>query len=161
MRNFGADQAFEIEKLDAELPRLVGAAARSSIAWAATIRSSTRASRGCCTRCGRAPRAGVNAPPRIEDPGQIVHELRLHKEPRELESMRLAIAQTRRGHLACMKAGRPGAYEYELHGLLEREFRHGGGRGWGYDPIVGRGRERHRPPLRRQPRADPRRRAAC
>ena len=38
-----------------------------------------------------------------------------------------------------MKAGRPGAYEYELHGLLEREFRHGGGRGWGYYPIVAAG----------------------
>jgi Xaa-Pro aminopeptidase len=38
-----------------------------------------------------------------------------------------------------MKAGRPGAYEYELHGLLEREFRQGGGRGWGYYPIVAAG----------------------
>src|SRR5437762_8518363 len=38
-----------------------------------------------------------------------------------------------------MKAGRPGAFEYELHALLEREFRHGGGRGWGYYPIVAGG----------------------
>ena len=57
---------------------------------------STRAPRGCCTRCGRAPAPGECAAAH-EDPGQIVHELRLDKEPRELESMRLAIAQTRRG----------------------------------------------------------------
>ena len=38
-----------------------------------------------------------------------------------------------------MKAGRPGTHEYELQALLEREFRHGGGRGWGYYPIVAAG----------------------
>jgi len=139
VRNFGADQAFEIERLDAELPKLVGTCRTlfyrvggDDPEFDARIAKLLRSLRA------RA-RAGVNAPPRIEDPGQIVHELRLRKEPLELESLRKAIAQTRRGHLACMKAGRPGAYEYELHGLLEREFRQGGGRGWGYYPIVAAG----------------------
>ncbi|MGZ6143176.1 MAG: M24B family metallopeptidase, partial [Myxococcales bacterium] len=84
-------------------------------------------------------RAGVNAPTRVEDPGQIVHELRLRKEPLELQTLRKAAELTRRGHLAAMKAGRPGTHEYELQALLEREFRHGGGRGWGYYPIVAAG----------------------
>src|SRR2546423_1700054 len=84
-------------------------------------------------------RAGVNAPQRIEDPGQIVHELRLRKEPRELDALRKAVQLTRAGHVASMRAGRPGMHEYDLHAILEREFRQGGGRGWGYYPIVAAG----------------------
>jgi len=38
-----------------------------------------------------------------------------------------------------MAAGRPASHEYELQALLEREFRGGGGRGWGYYPIVAAG----------------------
>src|SRR5260370_34484303 len=76
-------------------------------------------------------RTGVGAPLRIEDPGQIVHEMRLRKEPRELQAMRKAVELTRRTHLAAMKVGRPRAHEYELQAALERAFRGGGGRGWG------------------------------
>ena len=139
VQNFGADQAFEIEKLDAELPKLVGAARTLFYRVGGDDPEfDARLSKMLRTLRARA-RAGVNAPARIEDPGQILHELRLRKEPREIEALRKAVAETRRGHLACMKAGRPGAHEYELHGLLEREFRHGGGRGWGYYPIVAAG----------------------
>jgi Xaa-Pro aminopeptidase len=78
-------------------------------------------------------------PPRLEDPAQVLHELRLHKEPGELGALRKAVELTRRGHLAAMAAGRPGAHEYQLQALLEREYRGGGGRGWGYYPIVAAG----------------------
>src|SRR5205085_2568609 len=75
----------------------------------------------------------------IEDPGQTGHELRLRKEPREVDALRKAVQLTRKGHLACMSACRPGMHEYDLHALLERDFREGGGRGWGYYPIVAAG----------------------
>jgi Xaa-Pro aminopeptidase len=139
IRSFGADQAFEIEKLDAELPKLVGSA-RTLFYRVGGDDPEFDARMAKLLRTLRARgRAGVNAPPRIEDPGQIVHELRLRKEPRELDALRKAVELTRKGHLASMKAGRPGAHEYELHALLEREFRYGGGRGWGYYPIVAAG----------------------
>jgi Xaa-Pro aminopeptidase len=38
-----------------------------------------------------------------------------------------------------MGSGKPGAHEYEVQAALEREFRGGGGRGWGYYPIVAAG----------------------
>jgi Xaa-Pro aminopeptidase len=139
MKEFGADAAFEIGKLDEELPKLVGAARTlfyrvggDDAEFDARIARLLRALR-------QRARTGVNAPPRIEDPGQIVHELRLRKEPLELSTLRKAVELTRRGHLAAMKAARPGVYEYELQSLLEREFRGGGGRGWGYYPIVAAG----------------------
>jgi Xaa-Pro aminopeptidase len=139
VKSFGADQAFEIEKLDAELPKLVGSV-RTLFYRVGGDDPEFDARMAKLLRSLRArARAGVNAPPRIEDPGQIVHELRLRKEPREIEALRKAVELTRKGHLASMKAGRPGAHEYELHALLEREFRYGGGRGWGYYPIVAAG----------------------
>jgi Xaa-Pro aminopeptidase len=139
MKSFGADQAFEVEKLDTELPKLVGSAQTLFYRVGGDDPEfDARISRLLRNLRARA-RAGINAPPRIEDPGQIVHELRLRKGPRELEAMRKAVELTRRGHLAAMKAGRAGSYEYQLQALLEREFRHGGGRGWGYYPIVAAG----------------------
>src|SRR5437763_260121 len=123
IKSFGADQAFEIGKLDEELPKLLGSARTlfyrlggDDPQFDALIARLLRTLRA------RA-RAGVNAPPRIEDPGEIVHELRLRKEPRELDVLRKAIELTRNGHVAAMKAGRPGRRESDLHALLEREFR--------------------------------------
>ena len=139
LKSFGADQAFEIGKLEEELPKMIGSArilfyrvGGDDAQFDALIARLLRTLRA------RA-RAGVNAPPRIEDPGEIVHELRLRKEPRELDVLRKAIELTRNGHVAAMKAGRPGRRESDLHALLEREFRHDGGRGWGYYPIVAAG----------------------
>ena len=139
IKSFGADQAFEIGKLDEELPKLLGSARTlfyrvggDDPQFDALIARMLRTLRA------RA-RAGVNAPPRIEDPGEIVHELRLRKEPRELDALRKAVELTRKGHVASMKTGRPGMHEYDLHALLEREFRQAGGRGWGYYPIVAAG----------------------
>ena len=129
VKNFGADQAFEIGKLGDELPRLVGSARTLFYRVVGDDPEfDSRMAKLLHALRARA-RAGVNAPPRIEDPGQIVHELRLRKEPRELDALRKAVQLTRKGHLACMKACRPGMHEYDLHALLERDFREGGGRG--------------------------------
>jgi len=139
VKSFGADQAFEVEQLDAELPKLVGSARTLFYRVGGDDPEFDARVAKLLHHLRARARAGVNAPPRIEDPGQIVHELRLRKEPREIEALRKAVELTRKGHLASMKAGRPGAHEYELHALLEREFRYGGGRGWGYYPIVAAG----------------------
>jgi Xaa-Pro aminopeptidase len=138
-KNFGADQAFEIGRLDAELPKLIGAS-RTLFYRLGGDDPRFDSNIALMIRNLRArARAGMIAPARLEDPGQIVHELRLHKDPRELQAMRKAVELTRNGHLAVMKAGRPGMHEYDLHGLLEHEFRKSGGRGWGYYPIVASG----------------------
>jgi Xaa-Pro aminopeptidase len=136
---FGADQAFTIDELDKELPALLGSARTLYYRLGAV-------DPGFDARIGRTlqmlrmrARGGVAAPVRIEDPGQIVHELRLRKSAEELRALRKAVELTRKAHLAAMAAGRPGAHEYELQALLEREFRGGGGRGWGYYPIVAAG----------------------
>jgi len=88
VKNFGADQAFEVDKLETELPKLVGAARTLFYRLGGDDPDfDARIARLLRTLRARA-RSGVNAPPRIEDPGQIVHELRLRKEPREIGALR-------------------------------------------------------------------------
>src|SRR5947208_94457 len=100
VKNFGADQAFEIGKLDDELPKLLSSA--YSLFYRVGGPDADfdgRIARTMRQLRARA-RAGMDAPRRIEDPGQIVHEMRLRKEPRELDAIRKAVELTRRGHLA-------------------------------------------------------------
>ncbi len=76
----------------------------------------------------------------IEDQSTLIPALRLVKESRELDLMRRATAATRAGHLAAMKAVRPGMTERQLTAILEAGFRDGGGEGLSYDSIVATGR---------------------
>jgi Xaa-Pro aminopeptidase len=68
----------------------------------------------------------------------VLHELRLHKAPDELEKLRRAAAITADAHRAAMRFGRPGVYEYELEAIVDYEFRRHGGAP-GYTSIVGAG----------------------
>ncbi|HXN81932.1 MAG TPA: aminopeptidase P N-terminal domain-containing protein [Myxococcales bacterium] len=138
-RAFGADRAFPVGELGARLPQLLeGRRALFHRFGGPDVEFDARIAKLIGVLRARA-RSGGGAPPRIEDPGQILHELRLRKAPEELSSLRRAVELTRRGHLLAMAKGRPGTHEYELQALLEREFRGGGGRGWGYYPIVAAG----------------------
>ena len=76
----------------------------------------------------------------VVDNSDLMARLRLVKEPREIEQTKLAMAATRRGHLAAMREVRPGWTERRLKGLVEAEFLAGGGQGLAYDSIVGSGR---------------------
>lgn len=76
----------------------------------------------------------------IKDQSALLPSLRTVKEPRELDLMRRATAATKAGHLAAMKAVRPGMTERQLTAVLEDGFRAGGGEGLSYDSIVATGR---------------------
>jgi Xaa-Pro aminopeptidase len=136
---FGASQAFTIDQLDKELPALVSSARTLYYRLGAVDAAFDARIARMLQELRMRARAGSGPPSRIEDPAQIVHELRLHKSADELRTMRKAVDLTRAAHLAAMAAARPGGHEYELQAVLEREFRGGGGRGWGYYPIVAAG----------------------
>ncbi|MFL5377498.1 MAG: aminopeptidase P N-terminal domain-containing protein [Myxococcales bacterium] len=136
---FGADAAFTVDALEKELFELIGGKATLFYRLGGVDPAfDARIARILQTLRMRG-RAGAAAPARLEDPGQIVHELRLRKRPEEMGALRKAVEITRRAHVAAMQTGRPGAHEYEVQAALEREFRGGGGRGWGYYPIVAAG----------------------
>ncbi len=84
-------------------------------------------------------RTGATPPEAIVDPRAIVHELRLFKEPEELDLMRRAAEISREGHEAAAKLAMGGVYEYELAAVLDYTFRRRGGAGPAYESIVGGG----------------------
>jgi Xaa-Pro aminopeptidase len=69
----------------------------------------------------------------------IVDSLRLVKDPEELARLRLAVNISVQGHLAAMRAARPGMYEYEIEAAFEGEIRRQGADRVGYPSIVGSG----------------------
>ena len=75
----------------------------------------------------------------ITDPRSIVHEMRLYKEPAELDIMRRASAISREAHEAGARLAKSGAYEYEIEAIIEYTFRRLGARGAAYTTIVGGG----------------------
>jgi len=75
----------------------------------------------------------------IVDPRTVVHEMRLYKEPAELDIMRRASAISREAHEAGAKLAHGGTYEYEIEAIIEYTFRRLGARGAAYTTIVGGG----------------------
>ncbi|MES2987090.1 MAG: Xaa-Pro peptidase family protein [Pseudomonadota bacterium] len=77
---------------------------------------------------------------RTVDDTALLPSMRIVKEPRELAMMRKAVDATRAGHLAAMRAVRPGMTEGELKAIMEAAFRAAGGKGLSYHSIVASGR---------------------
>ena len=71
---------------------------------------------------------------------EALQELRIVKTPGEVALLRRASAATAAGHLAAMRAARPGLFEYQVQAEMEREFQRHGCPQLGYQSIVAAGR---------------------
>ena len=94
------------------------------------VRDALGFARGRGARTGTGPRAVV-------DPGEILDELRLLKDAHELALLRRAAEVTVEGHRAAAARIAPGEGEWALEAILHATFRSSGGRGPGYESIVG------------------------
>jgi Xaa-Pro aminopeptidase len=84
-------------------------------------------------------RTGKRAPEAVVEPGRILHELRLLKDPAELTLLRKAAELTAEAHLGAMRDGVPGRREFQVQSEIEYAFRRRGGGGPGYGTIVAAG----------------------
>ena len=82
---------------------------------------------------------GFVAPTRIEDPGPLLHEMRLRRAPDELARQRRACEISRDAHTEAMRFARPGQHEYEVQAAIEFVFRKGGSPRNAYPSIVASG----------------------
>jgi len=73
------------------------------------------------------------------DAGPLLHGMRLVKDATEQALLRRAAELSAAGHVAAMKATRPGRYEYVLKGALESACTNGGAARTSYPSIVGSG----------------------
>ena len=78
-------------------------------------------------------------PTSVEDPSQMIAELRLIKSDAEISQMRHASEISGVAHVAAMKSGKPGVGEWQLQAIIEGFFRYAGASGIAYPSIVGCG----------------------
>ena len=137
-RRYGADKAYPIEEFSEKIGKYLQGAERLYYAlgsnhdvdteilarFTQSVRSRIRSGKGFDT---------------LVDPSPILSELRLIKNETELQRTRLATEITVAGHVAAMKAVRPGLYEYELEALVESTFRMNGANSIAFPTIVASG----------------------
>ncbi|HQR46260.1 MAG TPA: aminopeptidase P N-terminal domain-containing protein [Thermoanaerobaculia bacterium] len=137
-REFGADAAFPISELPKRLPGLIR---RHAVLYHALGQNEAadRQLAGWIDRFRREARHPKRGPVVVKDPTEILHEMRLVKEPAEVEAMERSAAIAARAHRDAMAAAAPGRYEYELAAALERRFVKEGASGPAYPSIVASG----------------------
>jgi Xaa-Pro aminopeptidase len=134
----GADHAHPLDDLERVLGPLLE---KSAFVYHSMMRDDPLAQRLLAiirsAQAGR-PRSGTG-PSTIRDPAEILHEMRLRKEPGELDRMRRAIAIACEAHREAMRAAQPGVTEYELEALVDYTFRRRGATGPAYPSIIASG----------------------
>ena len=137
-RDFGADAAFPLAELTRRLPDLVR---RHAVLHHAIGVSETgdRLVADLLARFRREARHPKRGPVVVKDPTEILHEMRLVKEPEEIAALSRSAAVAARAHRDAMRAAAPGRYEYELAAALERRFVAEGASGPAYPSIVASG----------------------
>lgn len=137
--DFLADEAFPIDELSERLPMLL--AGRETIHYTLGVNHAFDHVLLAALNHVRANvRGGTIIPSSFVDVSSSLHEMRLYKDQNERALTQKAIDMTRDGHIAAMKACKPGMYEYELEALFLYECHRQGARFSAYTPIVGSGK---------------------
>lgn len=134
----GLDEAFPIEMLDEQIPRLLANQPVLHYAPGADAEWDGRVMRWL-NEVRAQSRAGIAAPAEIRDLRTALDEMRLVKDDGELAVMRRAAAISVAAHERAMRATRPGRNEYEIEAELLYEFRRRGSQYPAYTPIVAGG----------------------
>lgn len=135
---FGADAAHPLDELEDRLTELL------KRPKAVFFRLGTRSElerlvvQALKTARGRGARTGTG-PRRIEDPGQVLDELRLRKSEEEIAAIRRATGITVEAFGETLARARGGMGEWEVESLLEGGFRRRGASGPAFPTIVGSG----------------------
>jgi Xaa-Pro aminopeptidase len=136
--DYGADAAFPLDDLDKELPRLLAKAPHVYLSLGREDALAARLLAIVRRVHAERPRAGTG-PTAIRDADELLHELRLTKEPDEIARLRAAIGIACEAHRAAMASARPGMHEYEVEALIDYTFRRRGAVGPAYPSIVAAG----------------------
>jgi Xaa-Pro aminopeptidase len=136
---YGADAAYPITELEERLPALLARAetiffplenGRAEVD--SLIRRILGGARRSRQRTGLGPRELV-------EPGALLDELRLIKDPHELTLLTDAARLTAEAFLEVVPQIRPGAGEWEIEAALDQGFRRRGAEGSAFAPIIASG----------------------
>jgi Xaa-Pro aminopeptidase len=136
--HFGADESYTLDKLEAELPKLLANRRRLYYRLGVNRAMDDKVLEAIDRTRARA-KQGLTWPVEIVDPTTILHEMRLFKGNEDIEAMRRAADITAQAHLAAMARTRPGMREYQVEAMLLETFRAHGSERPAYGSIVGSG----------------------
>jgi Xaa-Pro aminopeptidase len=137
VRQYRAEQAFNISEFAAMLPSLLGG--RQRVYYTLGEHPQLDPQITACVRDIRdVSRRGAAAPVEFVALETTLHEQRLLKTPAEVELMAHAAAVSARAHVRAMKFAKPGCWEYQLAAEIHHEFELEGMEA-GYQSIVGTG----------------------
>lgn len=133
----GADEAHSIDELDEKLPGYLSDAGKIYYRMGEDEEFNVRV-----FDLLKHYQSGIQydrGPHTLIDAGEIVHEMRVIKDDKEMELMRKAAQITAEAQRAAMKTVEPGMYEYELEALMNYTYRKNGAGGSAFTPIVAAG----------------------
>ena len=136
---FNFDDTFAIDEIDKILPQLIEN--RDAIFTPIGIKSNwDNKMMGWLNKTRSRAREGIAAPASLIDVREILDEMRLIKDPDELNIMRRAAKISAEAHVNAMLATRPEKYEYEIEAELLYHFKKNGSQFPAYTSIVAGGK---------------------
>ncbi len=134
----GADAAWDVAELEKRLPELIRGSSSLHYAFGIDEKRDLLVASilGRFRREARNPQRG---PVAVNDVTDVIHELRLRKEPEEIALMERAAAIAAAAHDEARAIARPGRMEYEVEAAIGAHFRREGASGPSYETIVASG----------------------
>jgi Xaa-Pro aminopeptidase len=136
---FNADEAFEIGDLEKKLPDLLESVEQVYFRLGMHPEHDRKVMEALASVKSKFGRSGKGLLP-IFDAGQVIGEMRLFKDPTEIESLRKAAKVSSRAHNMAMEQVKPEMNEFDIEALIEYQFKRGGCRRLGYGSIVAGGK---------------------
>lgn len=138
VKNYKAGRALPIEKFAADLPKLLNGHENLYYRFAVDKVLDQQILQYLSGQ--RVRRLKTAYPPHtIIDPTVIIGEMRLHKEPEEVEMMQTAATIAAEAHILAMKKVKPGMNEFQVESFMEAYMRDRGANGVAYNSIIGGG----------------------
>ena len=137
-KNYGADKALPIEKFGSELAKMVNG--HEKLYYRFGVDQKLDGQILTYLSAQRFRRQKTAYPPHtIVDPILLIHDMRLHKTPDEIELMRKSADIAAEAHILAMQSVKPGMNESQIESIIEHYFRMNGASGVSYNSIVGGG----------------------
>ena len=137
-KKYGADKALPIEKFPQELAKMVNGHEKLFYRFAVDQKLDQQILTYLSAQ--RFSRLKTAYPPHtIVDPILLIHDMRLHKTPDEIELMRKSAEIAADAHILAMQSVKPGMNESQIESIIEHHFRMNGAAGASYNSIIGGG----------------------
>ena len=138
VKNYGADKSVSIDKFAGDLGKLLDGHDKLYYRFGVDQKLDLAIIKYLSAQ--RQRRLKTPYPPHtIIDPTILIHEMRLHKTPIEVELMQKAATISAEAHILAMQKTKPGMNEFQVESLMEGYMRDQGANGVAYNSIIGGG----------------------